>query len=262
MRFTNKISFGIALFLLTVPLFGRTYSTTFPATENPISEGGNWTSGSAAGNCGGTPCYYDIRTTTNFAFGTMPVGAGARDSTAILTGTWGLNQTVTATTSWTNFTGGELELRLRSSLVAGGLSYGYEVLFNNGYCQIVRWEGQVATLGGSAYTALYTNMSCPKAPVAGSVLKATAVSTDSGTTTTITAWIDGTQIMTVKDSGQGTHGSPAINDAFCSTHVCNPGMGTFINGGGTNSGTFGFSRFTATDDGSVPPPSGLNAVVK
>src|SRR5439155_17446512 len=119
MRFTNKIPFVIAFFLLTVPLFARTYSTTFPATENPISEGGNWTSGSAAGTCGGSLCYYNFRTTQGFAFGTMPVGVGARDSTAILTGSWGRNQTITATAHWTNFTAGELELRPPSSLVAG-----------------------------------------------------------------------------------------------------------------------------------------------
>src|SRR5437867_4081805 len=76
----------------------KTYTTSFPTVQNPISEGGNWTSGSAAGTCGGTPCYYDFRIgSVGFAYGTMPVGAGTRDSTAILTGTWGLNQTVTAT---------------------------------------------------------------------------------------------------------------------------------------------------------------------
>ena len=184
MRFTNKIPFVIAFFLLTVPLFARTYSTTFPATENPISEGGNWTSGSAAGTCGGSLCYYNFRTTQGFAFGTMPVGVGARDSTAILTGSWGLNQTITATAHWTNFTAGELELRLRSSLVAGGYSYGYEVLFAEGYCQIVRWEGQVATLGGGAYTFLFNpNVGpCSKVPSEGSTLKATASPSPRSTT--------------------------------------------------------------------------------
>src|ERR1700747_86690 len=142
MRFTNKLPFGIALFLLTVPLFAGTYSTTFPATENPISEGGHWTSGSAAGTCGGHPCYYDIRTTggkPGYAFGTMPSPPpGADDSTAILTGTWGLNQTVTATVHIPNYTAGELEIRLRSSLYPGGLSYGYEVNFAQGYWGIIR----------------------------------------------------------------------------------------------------------------------------
>lgn len=262
MRFTNKIPVVIALFLLTVPLYARTYSTTFPATENPISDGGNWISGSAAGLCSGNPCYYDFRATSNFAYGTMPLNAGSSDSTAILNGTWGLNQTVTAVIAGTSFSAAEAEIRLRSSLYAGGLSYGYEVLFNVGYCQIVRWEGAVSTQGSAAYTVLYdptASIPCSTTPTLGSTIKASAVSTDGGTTTTITAWVNGNQVMTVKDSGQGH--PVTINDAFCSTHICNPGMGSFPDAPNGNSSNFGFSSFTATDDGSVAPPSGLSAVV-
>lgn len=262
MRFTNKIPSVIALFLLTVPLLARTYSTTFPATENPISEGGNWTSGSAAGTCNGHPCYYDMRTTSDSAFGTMPSPPpGANDSTAILTGTWGLNQTVTAVAHIPNYAAGELEIRLRSSLAPGGLSYGYEVNFAQGYCQIVRWNGAVAANGD--YTFLFNPLPlqpCAKVPVEGSTIVASAVSSGSGSTVTITAWVDGKQVMSVVDSGQG--GKPAINDSFCSTHTCNPGMGTFVNSGGSSSG-FGFSKYTAADSGSVvEPPTGLTGVVK
>src|SRR4029453_4297101 len=67
---------------------GRTYSTNFPLTENPISEGGNWVAGQFAGN----NLWGDIQTNGTIAFGVSePTAYG--DPTAILTGPWGPNQT-------------------------------------------------------------------------------------------------------------------------------------------------------------------------
>ena len=94
MRFANKIPFVIALCLLTVPLFARTYSTTFPATENPICEGSpcNWTGGGAAGG----NLWGNVQTKPGLAFGVSePTQYG--DPTAVLAGTWGDNQTVQGT---------------------------------------------------------------------------------------------------------------------------------------------------------------------
>ena len=97
-----------------------TYTTTFPLTENPISENGNWINGGTVGldwsnvqTNGGSP---------SLAYGTQN-GATAQynGSIAPLTGTWGPNQTVTATV-YTTITGNnnfeEVELHVRGSLSA------------------------------------------------------------------------------------------------------------------------------------------------
>src|SRR5262249_45748237 len=47
------------------------YSTTFPLTENPISEGGSWTNGGATGLG-----WANVQTTPGLSFGTGPVNAG------------------------------------------------------------------------------------------------------------------------------------------------------------------------------------------
>src|SRR6266852_9399628 len=73
------------------------YTTTFSRAENPISEGGNWLNGQGDGLD-----WTNVRTTPGFAFGTelggnRPEPQRYDDSTALLTGTWGPNQTAQAT---------------------------------------------------------------------------------------------------------------------------------------------------------------------
>src|SRR6476660_2660604 len=112
--------------LLTVGLLSRShisnvsaatlhgpYTTQFPATENTISEGGKWIRGRAVGLD-----WADVRTTTNKAFGTESGTVDYDDSTAILTGTWGPDQTVQATVFASQGFHGEVEFRLRSALSA------------------------------------------------------------------------------------------------------------------------------------------------
>ena len=65
----------------------RAYRTTFPLTEKPISEGSNWTNAFPAVN-------NQIETLPGFAFGQ---GSIPNDPIAILTGSWGPNQTAQAT---------------------------------------------------------------------------------------------------------------------------------------------------------------------
>src|SRR5437667_66097 len=78
----------------------------------------------------------NVQTSTNFAYGTQ-VDTGVyltNDSAAIVSGAWGLNQTVQATAHLPNFSGGEVELRLRTSLSAHKAT-GYEILWGGGgYC--------------------------------------------------------------------------------------------------------------------------------
>src|SRR5882672_7848930 len=82
-----------------------TYSTNFASTENPISEGGVWLSGKAAG-----VDWSDVRTTPGKAFGTengsLSGAAVYADSTAILNGTFGPDQEASATV-FNNDTGGD-----------------------------------------------------------------------------------------------------------------------------------------------------------
>ncbi|MGD0579825.1 MAG: hypothetical protein ABSC08_12950, partial [Bryobacteraceae bacterium] len=109
------------------------YSTHFAQTENPLSEGGKWSNGLKDGLD-----WTDVRATPGFAFGTEIGGARPAprkydDSTALLKGTWGPNQTVQATVHLVNPDQDgkvyeEVELRLRSSLSAHSCT-GYEVMF-------------------------------------------------------------------------------------------------------------------------------------
>ena len=70
----------------TDPLTGRTYTTNFPLTESPISEGGNWINGATTGIDWG-----DVWTTPGQ---THDHSGPARfaDATALLTGTWAPDQ--------------------------------------------------------------------------------------------------------------------------------------------------------------------------
>lgn len=211
------------------------YSTNFPLTENPISEGGRWIGGqSAGGNLWG-----DCQTTPGFAFGvSQPTTFG--DPTAILTGQWGPTQSAQATVkiNTTPTTGpDEVEIRLRTIIGASAMT-GYEVYVsvnpNNEYCHIASWGGA---------NGVYVNMDVG-APaihlVNGDVLKGT-VTTESPTHVTITLYVNGVQVFQVIDDGNFTfngdgqkHG-PWLSGA--------PGFG-FYQGEAFN--RFGFSNFSVT----------------
>src|SRR6185312_4061031 len=68
----------------------RSYTTTFPLTENPISEGGNWIDGQTDGLD-----WHDMSTTPGLAIGHQS-GSSYTDGTALLTGSWGPTQTAEA----------------------------------------------------------------------------------------------------------------------------------------------------------------------
>ena len=195
---------------------GRFYTTQFPLTENPISEGGNWINGQVVGLD-----WKNARTTPGLAFGTQTGNGGFDDTVALLTGTWGPDQTVEATVYSVNLNPSifpEVELRVRSSLSANSCT-GYEVLFSvNGYIQIVRWNGPLGnfTLLGAVGAVIIT----------GDVVKATIVGS------TITAYLNGVQKLQFIDS---TYPSGR------------PGMGFFLQGAGGVNSDYGFTRFTASD---------------
>lgn len=215
---------------VSIPVFAwsqGTYTSNFSQTENPISEGGKWFNGGSVGSD-----WANVRTTPGLAFGTQPgnLGGNARyaDSTAVLAGTWGPNQTVQGTIAVTNASNApevyqEVELRLRTAIKSHQIT-GYEVNCSiscnpkNFYLQIVRWNGPLNSwklLG--ARTAHGVN---------GDVLKATINGS------TITAYLNGAEIFQVTD-GTFTSGSP--------------GIGFYLQGATGLNPDFGFSNFTASD---------------
>jgi hypothetical protein len=203
-----------------------TYSTNFPLMENPISENGNWINGGVQG-----VSWTNARTTGGMAVGTMP-GNGTgdaqyADSTAVLTGTWGPNQTAQATIAVTSASGDsnvfeEVELRLRTTITTYSIT-GYEINCSvstnpdNYYLQIVRWNGPINDWTQIAGAALHG--------INGSVLKATMIGN------TITAYLNGAQVLQVTDNTY-TSGSP--------------GVGFFLQGATGVNANYGFSSFSAS----------------
>ena len=149
------------------------------------------------------------------------------DSTAILAGAWSANQMAQAQVHTVNQTSSvfeEVELRLRTAISAHSIT-GYEINFRctsdgTQYVQIVRWNGPLgdfSILDGRVGPGLHN----------GDVVKATIVGS------TITAYINGTQVVQVTDS-TFTSGSP--------------GMGFYIQGGSASQeNDYGFTSFTASD---------------
>jgi hypothetical protein len=206
---------------------GRTYTTAFPLTENPISEGGRWISGQAVGID-----WHDVSTTPGLAIGHQSLTSYS-DGTALLTGTWGPTQTVQAVVHAVNPMEPcyqEVEMRLRSALSPHSCT-GYEISFKatksgGSYLIIVRWNGK---LGDFTYLKNVNGMQYGIA--SGDVVKATIVGN------VITAYLNGVEVGSATDSTYTT-GSP--------------GMGFNLETGtasclGTN-GDYGFTSFTATSN--------------
>ncbi len=208
----------------------RTYTTNFPLAEDPISEGGKWLNGKRNGLD-----WADVRTIPGFAFGTEIGGNRPElekydDSTALLTGTWGPNQTAQATVHRVNKDDDniyqEVELRLRSALSPHNAT-GYEVMFRcskspKTYCNIARWDG---ILG--AWMMLKQTEGSRYGVANGDVVKASIVGD------VITVYINGVQVAQAKDY------------LFTSG---NPGIGFYLEKATGVNDQCGFSSFTAIGD--------------
>ncbi len=208
----------------------RPYSTHFAQTENPLSEGGHWSNGRKDGLD-----WTDVRVTPGFAVGTEIGGARPApqkydDSTALLKGTWGPNQTVQATVHLVNPNQDgkvyeEVELRLRSSLSAHNCT-GYEVMFRcsktpKAYCNVARWEGPLGR-----FTMLKETLGSKYGVQDGDEVRATMFGN------VLTVFINGAQVVQLSD------------DKFTSG---NPGIGFYLEGATGVIGEYGFSSFMATD---------------
>jgi len=170
----------------------------------------------------------NIRTAPGLAFGTESGTVKYDDSTALLAGNWGPDQTIEAMVHSVNQSDSafeEVELRLRSALSAHRAT-GYEVNFRcsktrNAYTQIVRWNGPLGR-----FTYLNTASGSQYGVEDGDVVKATIVGT------VITAYINGVRVLQAADSAY-----PAGS----------PGMGFYLEGARGSNADYGFTGFTATD---------------
>jgi hypothetical protein len=208
----------------------KSYSTKFLNAEDPISEDGKWISGKRAGLD-----WADVRVIPGFAFGTeiggkRPAPDKYDDSTALLTGAWGPNQTVEArvhrTIKDTDNIYEEVEIRLRSSLSPHNCT-GYEVMFRcskspKAYCSVARWDG---ILG--AFMMLKQAQGSRYGVADGDVVKASIRGE------VITVWINGVQILQTRDY------------LFKSG---NPGIGFYLEGATGVNNQYGFSSFKATSE--------------
>lgn len=218
----------VLAFLTGEEAIAATYSTKFPLAENPISENGHWINGGTTGLD-----WTNVGTTPGLAYGTETGSVNYDDSTALLTGTWGPNQTVQAT-AHTTVTGSsdfaEVELRVRSSLSAHNCT-GYEINFSvnpsNPYVQIVRWDGAFGSFTLLNATGSYGAKS-------GDVVKATANGN------TITAYLNGTAVLT------------ATNNTY---PTGNPGMGFYLQGVSDINRNYGFADFMASDGKVLKAPN-------
>ncbi|MEO8637464.1 MAG: LamG-like jellyroll fold domain-containing protein [Candidatus Taylorbacteria bacterium] len=215
----------------------RTYVTTFSGgAENPLSESGNWINGKATGLD-----WTDMRMANGLVYGTQPPSGGYDDSTAILSGTWGPDQTVTAVVHTVNPTGSaveELEIRLRSSISAHS-NTGYELTYGlsptgTQYYSIVRWNGALGN-----FTVLANLSAAQGAPFLtdNSTIKGTMIGN------TITLYVNNVSILTTTDS---TFASGA------------PGIGWLRAYGGADT-DYGFRSVTATDGSGSGSPSDTQA---
>ena len=218
------------------PTGANSYTTHFPLTENPVSEGGRWINGGTVGLD-----WTDVTTTPGLAIGTQS-GASFTDSTALLTGTWGPDQTASGavhTVNQNDRCAHEIEFRFRS-LISANVNRGYEVGFHmsqtsDAYIIIVRWNGSIGD-----FNFLLDTRGTQFAITDGDTISA-SIEGD-----IITAYINGVE----KASADITSlGGTVWTDG-------NPGMGFNLENApfgcsGTN-GDYGFTSFTATDAAAVP----------
>jgi hypothetical protein len=157
------------------------------------------------------------------AYGTeLSSSTGPDDSSAVLTGTWGPDQTVQGTIRHAAGAGNpnaEIEIRVRSSISAH-VNSGYEVNFGPTYMQIVVWNGPFNNFGVVASNTSLTRAS-------GDVFKVTCIGT------TITGFQNGIQQVQYTTAVEFSSG--------------NPGMGWFNAGGAPTQSDLYFYDYSATD---------------
>jgi hypothetical protein len=204
----------------------RSYSTRFEGTEVPISEGGAWLNGRKDGIdwCDvllGDGHAYGEKSRMNSAerraeqaFGGATadpavVEGDYDDPAAVLSGSWGRNQSAKSTVFARNPTDDyfqEVEIRLRSS-IAPSWCDGYEVFWRcsqseAAYAEIVRWNGKIGD-----FTSLARKMGSQFGVKHGDIVEATIVGNE------IRSYINGVEVLSATDDRFPT-GSPGVGFNF------------------------------------------------
>jgi hypothetical protein len=231
MKLLLSINF-LLMFALRAPAV-MNYATNFTLTEKPISENGAWINGGQVGLD-----WNNVQAFGGYACGTQPVpdDTSYDDSTAVLAGDWGPDQTVQATViggDTTRSAGEEIELRVRTQIAPHWIT-GYEIDFRNysggGYINIVRWNGAF-----SDFTQLSTSLPNYQGIKTGDVIKATIVGN------LITAYVND-QIVSQASDQTFRGGSPGVGFDFW-------------DGPALDQTNFGLTNFSASDNGSAPTPT-------
>ena len=212
-----------AIFLLSLPLIGRTYTTKFETAENPISEGGTWINGATTGLD-----WCNVQTRPGLVWGVGPCATDYSDPTAILTGPWGPNQAVQAIAHVVSPNANyfqEIELHLRRAMTAHRAT-GYEINFgvSHAYLQIVRWNGARADF-------TYLGSSCNYPTVCGQVNGFTIRNGDVAKANivgnAINVYVNGVLVASATDSTFSS-GSPGLGFNYgCDSSYANHGWSTF-----------------------------------
>lgn len=217
----------------------RSYSTAFPLTENPISEGGAWISGGVSGY------YNDVRTTPGLAFGGgISPSPPFNDPIALLNGSWGNDQLAAGHCRTVNQQAGfnqEVAFHLRmkfGSKSTLSMPCGYEILFKcfnntNWYTDVVRWNGPAEDFDILVHTTSGPGLSDHD------FLMATAIGS------VITAYVNGV-VVNAYDTASDTAPASGLGPARYLSGQ--PGIGMFQHGQTTATlPDFGFYDFSACE---------------
>lgn len=231
-----------AYFSYTQPGPPRTYTTSFPNTENPISENHNWVNAGRCGDpllcSGGRDA--NISTCSGVAHGTQDghIPPPYDDSGAVVAGSWGANQFVEIVVNWDGAFNSndydEVEIRLRMTVSPNGTScYEINCRVGNSGKQYIQMERANA---GNGFTPPFAELDGPTAAcVNGTVMTATIVNNNLGQPV-ISAYLDGNLAI----QGTDTDGVNALQSG-------SPGLGFFRQGTNVQNSDFGISSFTASD---------------
>jgi len=215
--------------MTTRPIPGRlvrSYFTTFPEDEEPISEGGIWLNGrrDAIDWCdvltkngvvyGEVSRMASAERRAEQAFGGATAEAGVQegdydDPAAVLAGSWGKNQSARATVFCRNPTDEffqEVEIRLRSS-IAPNVCDGYEVFWRcskseAAYAEIVRWNGKIGD-----FTSLARAVGPQFGVQHGDIVEATIVGNQ------IRSYVNGVEVLSAVDD-KFPAGGPGVGFNF------------------------------------------------
>ena len=217
----------------------NSYTSNFPLTETPISEGGHWINGGILGLD-----WTNVDTSTHLAYGTQSghLPPPYDDSIALLTGTWGASQTVQAPVFWNGDSQidgdfDEVQLLARGTLHNNWWS-GYLIDCRVGsstagsYIEVGRVNGPLNDFNGIRDDLTCRGVGCNCTN--GDVLTLTVVNNASNQPV----------VSVYKNGVLKARGTDTGTNPFQSG---NPGMAFFHQDTHVSNNAFGFSSFTATD---------------